>query len=111
MAPVRLGVEIVFGLGARHGRVARGALVLIQVFLLLFSSVGPTVVLAADPTPSDPPAVESPTPDPSPSDSPSVAPSPTDAPTAAPTDAPTDAPSAEPTAAPDPTPSVAPDPT
>src|SRR4051812_22428878 len=98
MAPVRLGVEIVFGLGARHGRVARGSLVLIQVFLLLFSSVGPTVVLAADPTPSDPPAAQSPAPDPSPSDSPTVAPSPTDAPTAAPTDAP----AAEPTAAPDP---------
>src|SRR4051794_13832514 len=111
MAPGRWGSGSMFGFQARRGRAARGALVLIQVFLLLFSSVGPTVVLAADPTPSDPPAAESPTPDPSPSDSPSVNPSATEAPTTAPTEAPTQAPTPEPTAAPDPTPSVAPDPT
>src|SRR5262245_50545862 len=88
------GMGSMVGYGARRNA-ARTALVLVQVFLLLFASVGQAVVIAADPAPSEPPATVDPSPDPTPT------PSPTDAPAPDPTATPD--PTADPTAAPDPT--------
>ena len=57
-----------FRFDSRRGRASHVALVLLQVFLLLFLSVGHGVVLAAEPEPPLRAArLESPAPDPSPS--------------------------------------------
>ncbi len=82
---------------SRRSRVTRTLLVVLQVFLLLFSAIGPAATYASDPPPSA---------DPSPSPSEEPTPAPTPEPTAEPTAEPT--PAAEPT--PDPTPEPAPDP-
>ena len=82
---------------SRRSRVTRTLLVVLQVFLLLFSAIGPVATYASDPPPSA---------DPSPAPSEEPTPAPTPEPTAEPTAEPT--PAAEPT--PDPTPEPAPDP-
>jgi hypothetical protein len=109
---------------SRRSRVARTVLVVLQVFLLLFSAVGPAATFAADPpasgepTPSaepspsaDPTPAPTEAPTPAPTPDPTAAPEPTADPTPAPTPDPTAAPTPDPTAAPDPTPDPTPAPT
>jgi uncharacterized repeat protein (TIGR01451 family) len=107
---------------SRRSRVARTVLVVLQVFLLLFSAIGPVATYGADPadpspsaeptTPADPSPSADPTaapdPTPTPDPTPLPTPDPTPLPTPDPTPLPTPDPTAEPTASPTPEPSASP---
>jgi hypothetical protein len=92
----------------RRSASLRRLLVVVQIFLLAASLIGPATTFAADPS-TDPAA----TPAPSVEPPPDATAAPTAEPTAAPTAEPTPAPTAEPTAAPtaEPTAEATPDPT
>ena len=88
---------------SRRSRVARTVLVFLQVFLLLFTAIGPVATYAADPSPA-------PTEEPTPPPRPEPTAEPTPEPTAEPTPEPTPVRTADPTPAPDPTSEPTPDP-
>src|SRR3990170_3633239 len=85
------------GTTATRQRLLWAVLAFVQAILLVFGSLGPAVVRAADPTPA-------PTVDPAPSTTPDPTPAPTPDPTPAPTPDPTPAPTPEPTPSPTPEP-------
>src|SRR3990172_6397086 len=99
------------GTTATRQRLLWAVLAFVQAVLLVFGSLGPAVVRAADPTPA--PTVDpapSTTPDPTPAPTPDPTPAPTPDPTLAPTPEPTPAPTPDPTPAPTPEPTPAPTP-
>jgi hypothetical protein len=101
--------------GSRRRRLAARAAVVLQVVLLIAALVGPSRVVASEPSddpgasatpteqpaPTEEPSAE-PTQEPTPTDAPATEPTPADEATPAPTEAPSDEPTAAPTTAPTP---------